>query len=95
MGRSALRTRNTGDPQMIDWTAATDEELGELYDALYERNDRITKSLDQIHIRLGSKRSNKFFDLSEHVRGPSYDLADQVRGEFKRRHPPNETSEQA
>jgi hypothetical protein len=70
---------------MIDWTTATPDELAELYDALYERNDHIQKAFDQIHMRMNGERMRKWYAMQSEVRTLSYEMSQQIHTEMIRR----------
>jgi hypothetical protein len=74
---------------MIDWSKATDDELGELYDALYERNTLVVKNLEAVHTRIAiGSRYHDLYRMKDALCKISKDLADSVREEIRRR---NET----
>jgi len=71
----------------IDWSTATDNQLSELYDALYERNDRVRKALDSIHFRLNlGDRYDKAAAFENDALVVSKDLADSIMAEVQERH---------
>jgi thermostable 8-oxoguanine DNA glycosylase len=71
---------------MIDWSAVSPDELGELYDALYERNQRIDKALDEINYRINGDRARRIYAMQNEALGLSNDLSSAVHDEIKRRH---------
>jgi hypothetical protein len=77
---------------MINWTTATDDELDELYDALYERHSKLSNVLAQIHSGTTESSRKKQIAFCHEILRPSKDLCDSVMDEIvKRRKEKNET----
>jgi hypothetical protein len=70
----------------IDWSPATDDQLSELYDALYERNGLLAQSLDSMHFRVNlGTRSAKVEAFKDDILHPTKALVDSILDEISRR----------
>jgi hypothetical protein len=70
----------------IDWSPATDDQLSELYDALYDRNALLVKSLDSMHFRVNlGTRLARVEAFKDDILHPTKALVDSILDEVSRR----------
>jgi hypothetical protein len=73
----------------IDWSFLTNDELSELFDALYERNALVVKARESVHIRLNlpTVSQKAFYAENSDLARVSKTLIDTLWVEIKKRIP--------
>lgn len=74
--------------RIIDWSGLTNDELAEIFDALYERNDAVVKATESLRIRLALKTNTQsaFKEAGYSVAGVSKKLIDSLWPEIEKRY---------